>query len=165
MPLTQQAVGPVTVPMNTRIFLIAHAPLAHALRACALHVFPDCAGDVLALDVSPNEPPEHSLTAARALMAVQGAGSTLVLTDVLGATPCNVAQHLVDGINTRLVAGVNLPMLLRAVSYRSKPLETLAALALAGGTQGVVAVSAVTPQGAARLTPASNDQEHHHHLQ
>ena len=42
---------------TTRILLIAHAPLAHALRQCALHVFPDCAQDVLALDVQPNAPP------------------------------------------------------------------------------------------------------------
>ena len=51
--------------MSTRILLIAHAPLAHALRACALHVFPDTADDILALDVHPNAPPEDTLAAAR----------------------------------------------------------------------------------------------------
>ena len=151
--------------MSTRILLITHAPLAEALRACALHVFPDCAGDLLVLDVPPQEPPEDTLAHARALLA-QGGGAqapTLVLTDVFGATPCNVAQRLVDGLQSRLVAGVNLPMLLRAVSYRSEPLDALVARALVGGTQGVMQVGAAAPQNQNRRP--SHDQEEHHHQQ
>ncbi len=128
--------------MNTRLLIIAHEPLAHALRACALHMFPECAADVQALDVPAHEPPEATLLAARALLARQGHAPLLVLTDVVGATPCNVAQRLVDGVHSRLVAGANLPMLLRALTYRAEPLEALAARALAGGAQGVVPVAA-----------------------
>jgi mannose/fructose-specific phosphotransferase system component IIA len=51
----------------------------------------------------------------------------LVLTDIFGATPCNVAQKLVDGVDSKLVTGVNLPMLLRTVSYRHEPLDALVA--------------------------------------
>lgn len=131
--------------MNTRLFIIAHAPLAHALRECALHVFPDCGDDVLALDVPPHEPPEATLSAARALLAAQGQAPVLVLCDVLGATPCNVARRLVDDVQFRLVAGLNLPMLLRAVCYRAEPLEALAARAVAGAIQGVVQVAADAP--------------------
>lgn len=149
--------------MNTRLLIIAHAPLAHALRACALHVFPDCADDVLTLDVHPAEPPEDTLAVARALLAQQDAAPVLVLTDVFGATPCNVAQRLVDGVQSRLIAGVNLPMLLRAVSYRGEPLDALAARALAGGTQGVMPVAVTAPQN--QIRRASHDQEHHHHQQ
>ena len=81
---------------TTSILIIAHAPLAHALRECALHVFPDCGDNVAALDVQPNQPPEESLAQARILLDRLGPDSTLVLTDVFGATPCNVAQRLVD---------------------------------------------------------------------
>ncbi len=55
--------------MSTSILLIAHAPLAHALRECALHVFADCGDAVAALDVPPHEPPEQTLANARALLA------------------------------------------------------------------------------------------------
>jgi phosphotransferase system HPr (HPr) family protein len=96
---------------------------------------------VAALDVQPNTPPEETLAAARALMGPAGYATTLVLTDIFGATPCNVAQKLVDGVNSRLIAGVNVPMLLRAVSYRHEPLDALVARALAGGTQGVMQVA------------------------
>ena len=99
----------------TRILIIAHAPLAHALRQCALHVFPDCGEDVLAIDVQPNAPPADTLAATRIALEQDGDRPTLVLTDVFGATPCNVAQNLVDGTEIKLLTGVNLPMLLRTV--------------------------------------------------
>ena len=51
------------------ILIIAHAPLASALRECALHVFPDCASGVLAVDVLPHDAPETSLADARRAMA------------------------------------------------------------------------------------------------
>src|SRR6218665_3811150 len=90
---------------TTSILIIAHAPLAHALRACALHVFADCADSVAALDILPHQPPEESLAQARTMLDQLGADSTLVLTDLSGATPCNIAQRLVDGLRSRLVAG------------------------------------------------------------
>jgi len=83
------------------ILIVAHTPLASALRDCALHVFPDCASGVMALDVLPDESPEQSLAKARAAMQALGTDSVLLLSDVFGATPCNVAQQLNDGVYTR----------------------------------------------------------------
>ncbi len=145
------------------IFLIAHAPLASALRQCVLHVFPESADQVLALDVLPNVAPDESLAQAQALLAQNPMSQTLILTDVFGATPCNVAQKLVTGPRVKLIAGVNLPMLLRAVSYRHESLEALVARALIGATQGVMQVAATAPQNQAKRN--SDDQEHHHHQQ
>lgn len=144
------------------IFIIAHAPLAHALRQCALHVFPDCGRGVLAMDVQPNVSPEETLSAARITMDQLGADSVLVLTDLFGATPCNVAQKLVDGVNSRLITGVNLPMLLRTVSYRHESLEALVQRAVVGGTQGVMQVAITAPQNQARR---KNDQNIYDHQQ
>jgi PTS system mannose-specific IIA component len=125
--------------MNAHILIIAHAPLAHALRECAMHVFPDAGDSVAALDVQAQDAPEHTLAQARAaLLSLGDSSPTLVLTDVVGATPANVAQKLVDGHDARLVAGVNLPMLLRSICYRQEPLDELVVRAVSGGTQGVV---------------------------
>ena len=148
---------------STSILIIAHAPLAHALRECALHVFADCADSVAALDVPPHQPPEESLAQARILLDRLGPDSTLVLTDVFGATHCNVAQRLVDGVRSRLVTGVNLPMLLRAVSYRAEPLEAVVTRAVVGGTQGVMQVAISAPQNQNRRTV--HDQDSHDHQQ
>ncbi|VWX59922.1 PTS system, ascorbate-specific IIA component [Burkholderiales bacterium 8X] len=147
-----------------RIFIIAHSPLANALRQCALHVFPDSEQAVSALDVLPNVSREESLAAARIILdqlQQSPRDQVLVLTDVFGATPCNVAQDLVDGVNSRLVAGVNLPMLLRAVSYRNESLETLVQRALAGGTAGVMQLGVTAPQNQARRKHSDQDIRDH----
>ena len=148
--------------MNNGIFIIAHAPLASALRQCVLHVFPDAESGVAAFDVQPNVPPEETLAGAGQALALLNSPQTLVLTDVFGATPCNAAQKLVDGLNSKLIAGVNLPMLLRTVTYRQESLDSLVARALAGGTQGVMPVAVTAPQNQMRKT---NDQSHHDHQQ
>jgi PTS system ascorbate-specific IIA component len=147
--------------MSNRIFIIAHAPLAQALRDCAMHVYPECAADVIALDVLPNAQPEDTLN-----QAIKAAGSALsegllVLTDIFGATPANVAQKLVLGSNAKLIAGVNLPMLFRSVCYRHETLDALVGRALTGGTQGVMQVAIAAPQNQNRRTHDQNQHDHH----
>lgn len=144
------------------IFVIAHTPLASALRQCVLHVFPDNPGGVIALDVLPNMPPEETLAQARIMLARLDVPQVLVLVDVFGATPCNIAQKLVDGVDSKLITGVNLPMLLRTVSYRREPLDALVSRALIGATQGVMQVAITAPQNQTRK---NHDQDEHDHQQ
>ena len=140
------------------ILIIAHAPLASALKACALHVFPDSDASVSALDVPPNMPPAESTAQARVMLAQHGQ-DTLLLTDVFGATPSNIAKQLTDGVTTRLLTGVNLPMLLRAVTYRHEALDVLVQRALAGGSQGVMQVAVTAPQNQTLKNHDPNDHQ------
>jgi PTS system ascorbate-specific IIA component len=144
------------------ILIIAHAPLASALRDCALHVFPDCATGVMAIDVLPNDAPEDSLETATLALDSLGSREVLLLTDVFGATPCNIAQKLAGNVQTRLLAGANLPMLLRSVCYRHESLDALAERAQAGGVQGVMPVGSLAPQNQSGI---SNATSHHDHQQ
>ena len=73
-----------------------------------------------------------------------------------------IAQKLVDGIDSKLIAGVNMPMLLRTMTYRHEALDLLAARAMAGGSQGVMQVAVTAPQNQAKR---NNDQEHRDHQQ
>jgi mannose PTS system EIIA component len=141
------------------ILIIAHAPLASALKACALHVFPDCEAAVSALDVPPNMPPSESVAQAQMMLKQAHSRQVLLLTDVFGATPSNIAKQLTDGIHTRLLTGVNLPMLLRAVTYRHEALEILVQRALAGGAQGVMQVAVTAPQNQTLKNHDSNDHQ------
>lgn len=145
------------------ILIVAHAPLASALRHCALHVFPECADAVAALDVQPAASPEETMAQGRVLLQQLGKPQVLVLTDVFGATPCNVAHRLVDGVRSRLIAGTNLPMVLRAVSYRHEPLDQLVSRAMVGATQGVIQVAMTAPQNQARRH--HHDPNHRDHQQ
>lgn len=143
---------------------MAHAPLASALREVAVHVFPDCRPSLGVLDVPPEWDAEQAEAALRHDLAARGDAQTLVLTDVFGATPCNVAHRVADGATVRVVAGVNVPMLWRVLCYAGEPLDALVARAVAGGTQGVVQMAVQKPQNQSN-NPTSHDQEHAHHQQ
>jgi mannose PTS system EIIA component len=129
-----------------RLLIIAHAPLASALRDCALHVWPDCGRHMGVLDVLAQDSAEQSLQRLDAelvsLLAHAEVSGCLLLTDVLGATPCNVAQRWLDTSRTpaplALIAGVNVPMLLRSLCYRHEPLPALCERAQEGAKNGVV---------------------------
>lgn len=146
------------------LLVIAHAPLASSLKAVAMHTFPDCGAALEALDVPPGMPPEEIERAARALLGRVRNPEALILTDVFGATPCNVAQRLADGTQVKVVTGVNVPMLWRTLCYMGEPLESVVTRALAGATQGVMQVATSRPQNQT-LTPAADDSIDAHHQQ
>ena len=107
---------------------------------------------------------EQAERLARAALAEVRSPQALIFTDVFGATPCNVAQRLSDGVQVRVVTGVNVPMLWRALCYGDEPLENLVSRALAGATQGVMPVGNTRPQNQA-YQPTTDAQDHAHHQQ
>ena len=119
------------------LLIIAHTPLASSLRAVVAHVFPNDTG-IEAIDVASDASPEQVESAAREAIANIADPEVLVLTDVFGATPCNAAMRLADGVRVRVVVGVNVPMLWRAVAHRKNPLPAVAERAVAGAVQGVM---------------------------
>jgi len=126
----------------TAILIIAHAPLASALRGVAMHAYAECAADVQVLDVLPETPIDEVEAQARALLRRRDGLPALILVDVFGATPCNAAVRLLDDPATRVVAGVNVPMLWRTLCYAAREsLDALVARAIAGATQGVMRVT------------------------
>jgi PTS system ascorbate-specific IIA component len=153
----------------TGIVLIAHAPLASALERCVEHVYscePGIAkANLRALDVAPGASVDELLDqASRLVMEVNSGSGVLVLTDAFGATPGNLAARLNDPGRVTVLAGVNLPMLLRAVCYRGSSLADVAEKALAGGQQGMVQVTTTSMQNQGSK-PQGNDQERLHHQQ
>jgi PTS system ascorbate-specific IIA component len=151
------------------ILLIAHAPLASALAQSAQHVY-SCAPEraesrLKVLDIEANADVAQAVARGRDLIVEidQGDG-VIVLTDAFGATPGNIATQLNQPGKVAVVAGVNLPMLLRTLCYRDGDLAATVEKALAGGTQGVmqVANTAVQNQG---FKPQGNDLARIHHQQ
>jgi mannose PTS system EIIA component len=153
----------------TGILIVAHAPLASALERCVEHVYscePDLArANLRVLDVEPGVEIEALLeTAAQRLAEVNRGDGVLVMTDAFGATPGNVAARLAVPGRVAVIAGVNLPMLLRAVCYRGGSLAEVAEKALAGGQQGMVQMAA-TPVQNQGYKPQGDDQQRLHHQQ
>ena len=121
------------------LLIVAHAPLASALREVALHTFPDAADRVHAFDVPADLPLEELQARAKEQLLQLPHTEVLVLSDVGGATPCNLACWLAEhpvSKSVRVVAGANVPMVWRALCYAHEPLDSVAERALSGGTQG-----------------------------
>ena len=146
------------------VLLIAHAPLASALRAVAGHCFAEKGHLFEAVDVEPSMSADDAEGLARAAVARLDEREVLILTDVFGATPCNVAQRLADGLSVRVVAGVNVPMLWRALCYLAEPIDALVSRAVAGATQGVLQVANTRPQNQ-NPSSSSNDPDQSRHQQ
>jgi len=148
----------------TAVLLIAHAPLASALLTVANHVYSEQERRIAAVDVDPAMTADSVEALARDALRRLDAEEVLILTDVFGATPCNVAQRLADGVAVRVVTGVNVPMLWRSLCYLREPLDALVARALSGATQGVMQVAHARPQNQAQ-SPSTNDPNHSRHQQ
>jgi PTS system ascorbate-specific IIA component len=144
------------------VLILAHAPLASALKAVASHVYPERGPDIVALDVVPQATPEHVQAQAQTLMAQRPGADWLVLVDVFGATPCNAALRLSDPVHVRVLAGVNVAMLWRALCYADEPLDALVGRALAGAGQGIMPLAGSRPMPQQRCEPARAEDDHPH---
>ena len=123
------------------LLLITHTTYGESLIQCACHVLNKRPPQIAQLGVAIQDDPLDVLPLARQLLGLVDNGKgVLVLTDVFGATPANIAMKLLEPGRVEGVAGVNLPMLLRALTYREKDMETLVAKAVSGGRDGVMAM-------------------------
>ena len=121
------------------VLLISHGAIGETLLASAEQILGAKQSQVAALGVSRNDDPGAVLARARQLAAQldDGAG-LLLLTDMFGATPCNVASRLLADGRVEGVSGISLPMLVRVLSGRNGSLPAAVQRALSGGAEGVV---------------------------
>jgi mannose PTS system EIIA component len=124
------------------ILLVTHNGLGDSLVDCVRHVLGQVPPSLMVLTVHANDDPARKETEGRALVEYLDSGGegVLLLADMFGATPCNIGTRLCEMPNVVGVAGVNLPMLLRAVYNRDKPLQELARMALEGGRDCIISM-------------------------
>ena len=121
------------------IFLITHTTYGESLIQCACHVLNKRPVQIVQLGVAAQDDQLDALPLARDMLKLVDSGSgVVILTDIYGATPSNLAMKLLEPGRIEGIAGVNLPMLLRAIAYRDKDMETLLTRAVAGGRDGVL---------------------------
>ena len=130
------------------ILLLMHDPLAGAFKATVRHLFGDNQERLEAIDVRADQDiAEVDRLACAAIKRLDGGKGVLVMTDILGGTPANCCNQLkVDVASVQILTGVSLPMLLRALTYRTSDLETMIAKALSGGKNGAIRIEPGQPQ-------------------
>lgn len=125
---------------ETTLMVIAHTPGATAMVAGVHHVLGERPERLLALDVPADTTPECVAEQALSELRARGAGPVLLLSDLRGATPCNAAEQVAAHwhLPTRLVVGVNLPMLLVLLEQpKTAPVVELAWRARSAGRRWV----------------------------
>ncbi|WP_124948846.1 PTS sugar transporter subunit IIA [Sulfuriferula thiophila] len=123
------------------ILVVAHGTLGESLIQCATHVLGSRPPLVAALDVSAQTQLCMLGEAEQLLVELDQGDGVLLLSDVYGATPCNTMCRLLVPGKVEGIAGVNLPMLMRAITYRQEPLESLVKKAVTGGQEGILYIS------------------------
>lgn len=123
------------------ILIIAHGDLGSSFVQCVSHIMGSEPSQLAHLRIGAGDDPEAILSSASKLIRELDSGAgVLVLSDICGATPCNIGSRLVRTGKVECLAGVNLPMLVRAVTYRGEPLAIASEKALAGGKEGVLRI-------------------------
>ena len=123
------------------ILIITHGTLGESLIHCASHVLNKRPPRLQQLGVTAQDDPALLLPRARALVKELDAGEgVLILTDIYGGTPSNMASKLLIPGKVEAVAGVSVPMLIRVLTYRDRDLPTLVTKAISGGCEGVLRV-------------------------
>ena len=129
----------VRIPRMIGILLITHGSFGEALVQNACHVLNKRPPLLNQLGVAAQDDPLDLLPLAQKTLALVNEGDgALVLTDIFGASPANLALKLLQPGHVEGLAGVNLPMLLRALTYRDRGMETLLMRARDGGRDGVI---------------------------
>lgn len=133
------------------ILIVAHGAFGEALIHCASHVLGRRPLRVRQLGVTVHDDPDAILPQAQDLVRqVDEGDGVLVLTDMIGATPSNIAARLSVPRKVEVVGGVSLPMLIRALTYRAQPLAAVVDKAISGGCEGVVHLGASEAHAATR---------------
>jgi PTS system ascorbate-specific IIA component len=121
------------------ILLITHGELGKSLIECATHVLGDKPLFLESLSIE-NDCTHESMfkqISERINLLDQGNG-VLILTDIFGATPCNIITKIIKPGKVSAIAGVNLSMLIRTINYRNEPFDSLISKAIQGAQDGII---------------------------
>jgi len=133
------------------VLIIAHDNLGDSLLRAVTHVLGSRPPQFEVLSVAATDDPMQLLPSAREqVLRLDTGEGVLIFSDICGATPSNLASKLVQPGHLELVSGVNLPMLVRAFTYRSRDMQTMVAKAISGGCEGVLHIEADPAYAATR---------------
>jgi len=124
--------------MSVGLVMVTHGAIGAAILEAAVRMLGHCPLEVELLQVGTDaDPDELREQTRRRIAAVDKGDGVLVLTDLYGGTPSNVARSLSDGRRVCMISGVNLPMVVRILNYPRLDAAELAARAISGGRDGI----------------------------
>jgi mannose PTS system EIIA component len=121
------------------IIIVAHAEIANSFAYCVEHILEKRVESLHIMPIKKTQDTKQMLDQLHELVAkLTQDEEVLILTDLFGATPSNLAKQLVMPGKVEMITGLNMPMLIRAITYADQDLSVCAARALEGSKSGVV---------------------------
>ena len=125
--------------MKTGLLLITHGSIGRDMLDTVTEILGNCPLHARALSILADSDPDKLYEkASRLCTELDQGGGVLVLTDLYGSTPSNIAMRLLDRHDLCVISGVNIPMLIRTLNYPEMNLDALCEKALNGGRDGVI---------------------------
>jgi PTS system ascorbate-specific IIA component len=125
--------------MSVNILLITHEDIGNAMLQIAQSTFGELPLPITPVGIAYQDDPDILIPKLTKFIQQSDQGDgVLVLTDMFGSTPCNLARQLSSAGQVKVISGLNLPMLIRILNYPQLPLVELAAKAVSGGKDGVI---------------------------
>ena len=130
--------------MAVGLLLLTHEGVGHSLLDIAEQMITDCSIDISMLSIEQNcDPGELIASTNKILSRLDSGDGVLILTDLFGSTPCNIAMQYATKENVFAVAGLNLSMLIRVMNYPDLSLTDLTDKAISGGREGIIQIQAM----------------------
>jgi PTS system ascorbate-specific IIA component len=123
--------------MTNKILLLTHGSVGHAMLEALENTLQKAVEDISAISVSPNLDPEKLQSEIGALATSESQNNLLILTDLFGSTPCNIATKFFKKQKVAIVSGVNFGMLIKSVNYLHLPFDQLVDKACQGGKEAI----------------------------
>ena len=126
--------------MSVNILMISQEKIGDALLNSAKKTFEALPEHLLSVPIDFDDDPDAVVNIVSKIISTEdNHDGILMLTDMYGSTPCNIANRLQDiaHVPVRVVTGLNLPMLMRVINYHELPLDELTEKAVSGGRDGV----------------------------
>ena len=125
--------------MKTGLLLITHGNIGRDMLDTVTEIFGQCPLAAEAITVHSGDDPDMLFEAASRLVTELDQGNgVLVLTDLYGSTPSNIATRLLDRHKLRVIAGANIPMLIRIFNYPELAMDALCEKAINGARDGII---------------------------
>jgi len=108
------------------ILLVTHGEIGRSMIDCAAHILDNYPISVESLSInSNNDLHQYNDIIAKKIKNLESGHGVLIMTDIYGATPCNLLNKFIQKDKVEVVTGINLPMLIKAISDRKDNINTL----------------------------------------